>query len=299
MADIPALTLLFGLLATTSLHLAKAFTRQGIDTFKLKAEVEKRKKKSAIWIIGFILNNIVTVFGVIGVMFGPATIYNSVFGIGLVVLLVYAHYVMHERISQRELLGAILIVIGTMGIGIVAIFYSNEAPTILYNNFYTSLYIIFPVVIILTLIGYKTKQLILTIILFASMGGALSAIGGDMMYVGNLDGGFAPYPSILLPMYIIGLILGGISFLFSQIAFYRGADVSKYVPIYNGLVFITPFIYELFIFNVTIVELTGLLIKIPFIALVVLGMYYIIGILIKTTKSQAAPVEEVDLKENS
>ncbi|MHA1358482.1 MAG: hypothetical protein ACTSRC_10230 [Candidatus Helarchaeota archaeon] len=282
MPDIPFVTLLFGLLGTISLHLAKAFTRQGIDTFKFKEQVEERKKKSVIWIVGFVLNNIVTVFVIIGVMFGPAAIYNSVYGVGLVVLLFYAYYIMNENISSRELLGAILIIIGTVGIGILGIFYSTDAPTILYNNFYTSIFIILPIFGIIIAIGYKFRHL--TIILFASVGGTLSAVGSDFMYIGNIDGGFAPNPTVLLPVYVLGLLLGTVSFFLSQIAFYREAEASKYVSIFNGLSFLTPFIYELFIFQFDSTDLTGLLVKIPFIILVLIGIYFIIGILIKTIK---------------
>ncbi len=283
MPEIPALTLLFGLLATTSLHLARALTRQGIDTFKLKANVEKRKKKSAIWMIGFTLNNIVTVFMILGLMFGPATIYNSVFGLGLIVLLLYAYYIMDEKISRREILGAALITIGTVGIGIIAIFYSTETPTILYDSFFTSIYILLPITAIIIVIGYIYHKF--TLILFAPISGIIAAIGSDLMYVGNLDGGFSPYPSILLPIYVIGGALGVVSFLLSQLAFYRGAHASIFVPLFNGLYIFTPFVYEIFIFEVKHTDFIAFFVKLPFLILVFLGIYFIVGILIKTMKS--------------
>ncbi len=281
MVDIPAITLLFGLLGTTSLHLAKAFQRQGIDALRLRTDVEKRGKKSAIWFVGFVLNNIVTVFGILGAMFGPPSIYNSVFGLGLIILLIYAHYIMNEIISRRELLGAALIIVGTLGIGIVSVFYT-ETPAILYSSFFMSFYFLFPLFAITIIIGYKFRNL--TLILFASTGGMLGAVGNVFLYVGNLDGGFAPDPSIFIPVYIVGLLLGTVGFLLSQIAFYRGSDASQYVPIYNGLFFITPFIYELFIFQTTSSSLIWFLVKLPFLVLILVGIYFIIGILVKTMK---------------
>ncbi len=222
-------------------------------------------------------------------MFGPAAIYNSVYGIGLVVLLIYAYYVLNESITRRELLGAVLIIIGTVAVGMVGIFYTTEEPVILYPNFFTSLYILLPIATLLIIVGYKYKKL--TLLLFAPMGGMLSAMGTDFLYIGNLDGGFAPNPSIMIPIYVVGLLLGTVSFLLSQVAFYRGADASKYVPFYNALFIMTPFIYELFIFQITPTDLTGFLIKLPFICIILLGIYFIIGILIKTIKKP--PTQEV------
>jgi len=235
---------------------------------------------------------IVTVFGILGAMFGPPSIYNSVFGLGLIILLIYAHYIMNEVISRRELLGAALIIVGTLGIGMVSIFYT-ETPTILYPSFFTSLYFLFPFFAIMIVIGYKFRQL--TLILFASTGGMLGATGNAFLYVGNIDGGFAPDPSIFIPIYIVGLLLGGVGFLLSQIAFYRGSDASQYVPIYNGLFFMTPFIYELFIFEITSSSAFWFVVKLPFLALILLGIYFIIGILVKTLKKPETPEKEDDL----
>ena len=299
MPYIPILAIIFGIIGTISLHLAKAFTRQGIDAFKIKTDVEKRRKKSVIWTIGFILNNLVTVFGILAAMFGPASLYTAVFGLGLVVLLVYAQKVLHEKITSREILGAGLIIIGTLGIGIVSIFYTTESPIILYDAFFLSLWIVFPLVIGLVIVGYISKKLSLTIMLFAPMGAMISAIGANLMYVGNLGGGFHPNPVILAPIYVLGLLGGMISFVVSQIAFARGADASKYVPLFNSFYFITPFIYELFIFVLTPIDLIGLFLKIPFILIVLLGIYFIVGILVRTMKKPEIPKEVTEkLEEN-
>jgi len=291
MVYIPVLAIVFGIVGTISLHLAKAFQRQGIDALKLKTDVEKRGKKSVIWTIGFILNNLVTVFAILAAMFGPASLYTAVFGLGLVVLLIYAQRVLHEQITRREIIGAVLIIIGTLGIGIVSIFYTTESPVVIYDTFFVSLWIVFPIVIGLVIVGYRTKKLTLTIMLFAPMGAMISAIGQNLMYVGNLGGGFYPAPMILAPLYVLGLLGGSISFVVSQIAFARGADASKYVSLYNGFYFVTPFIYELFIFILTPVDLMGFLIKIPFIAIVLLGIYFVIGILVRTMKKSEIPEE--------
>ena len=284
---IPFLALLFGIFGTTSYHMAKALTKQGIDTFKRDAK--GRKKKSAIWIVGFILNNIVTVFQVIALLFGPGSLYTSMFGSGMIVLLFYAHYVLKERITYRELIGAVLIIIGTLAIGIISIFFQNESPIIIYDKFFYSLYFIAPISITMIFIGFKFKKY--TIIAYASCGGMISAIGSDFMYVGNVGGGFQPYPFILIVVYIVGLLLGTASFLLSQFAWARDADVSKYVPIHNTFNFLTPFIYEFIIFIVIWNDFLGFLFKLPFIIITLVGLYLIVNVLVKTMK-KPKPKEE-------
>lgn len=285
MVYLPILALIMGICGTTSLHLAKAMTRQGIDALKIRTDIEERGKKGTIWTIGFILNNIVTVFGIIAGWFGPASLYSAPFGIGLVILLLYAYYILKEKITKRDLIGAALIIMGTVGIGMVKLFYTMDQPTIIYPNFYLSIWIMVPLGITLVIIGYISKNLTLTIILFASTGGMLSVMGQNWQYAGNLLGGFYPHPFILAPVYIIGLIMGTISFLISQVAFARGADASKYVPIFNGAFFITPFIYEMFIFVISGTELIAFFLSLPFIVIVLIGIYFLVGMLVRTIKN--------------
>lgn len=182
------------------------------------------------------------------------------------------------------MIGAFLIIIGTVGIGIVKIFYTIEQPTIIYSNFYLSIWIMVPLGITLIIIGYFSKNLTVTVILFASMGGMISVMGQNFQNVGNLLGGFYPYPVLLVPIYVIRLLMGFISFLISQVAFARGADASKYVPIFNASFFITPFIYEMFIFVIEAVEIAAFLLSIPFIITVLVGIYFLVEMLIRTIK---------------
>lgn len=289
---IPALTILFGILGTISYHLAKAFQKQGIESLKLRSKVEKRGKKSAIYIIGFILNNALAGFQFLALQFGEMSLYSSVFGLGLVALMLYSHYILKEQITKRELLGAVLIIIGTVGIGIISIFYSLVEPTVIFENFIISLYILAPVSAFVIIIGYKFNNL--TLVLFSVIGGIISAVGGSFMYIGNATGGFQPYVIFCVIIFVLGFILGFVSFLLSQIAFARGAATSRYVPIYNALFFLTPFIYELSIFVIDWNDLIGFLFKIPFIILVIIGLYFIVGILISTLKK---PEEDDVLKE--
>jgi drug/metabolite transporter (DMT)-like permease len=53
---------------------------------------------------------------------GTPALYTSMFGIGLVALLVYSSTIMKEAITRLEVIGALLIVLGTLTIGSEGIF---------------------------------------------------------------------------------------------------------------------------------------------------------------------------------
>ena len=82
------LGILFGIINTLILHLAKAMERHGIETFSKDKTLKEKGKKPTIYVIGFILNNTVFVWQIIGINFASATVFSSVFGLGLILLMI-------------------------------------------------------------------------------------------------------------------------------------------------------------------------------------------------------------------
>ena len=124
MTNIP-LVLLLGIISTIQTHLAKALERQGIEVFEqIKAKlqrsgqpVEGGLKKPVIYTIGVALNNTLFIWATLAQPYGPPALFSSMFGVGLVFLMVYAAAVLKERITRREMAGAAAIVLGTLAIG--------------------------------------------------------------------------------------------------------------------------------------------------------------------------------------
>ena len=71
------LGILFGLLGTCILHLAKSMERHGIEIFNTKVKLKEKGKKPAIWFIGFILNNTIFIYQLLGNYFAGAGVYSS------------------------------------------------------------------------------------------------------------------------------------------------------------------------------------------------------------------------------
>ena len=110
------LIILLGVISTIQNHLAKALERQGIEALdhlrnKLARTGEKIKganKKSAIYLLGLVLNQTVFIYHLFTTPLGGTTaVYTSMYGVGLVALLVYSVKVLNEPLSRKELTGAL------------------------------------------------------------------------------------------------------------------------------------------------------------------------------------------------
>jgi len=132
MANIPILAMLFGLILTVQLHIAKAMEKQGIEIFdQIKARLKREespvgtKKKPFVYTVGMILHNTVFIWQILGTSYGLASHVTSMFGIGLVALMLYSSKILKEDITRRKYIGASILIIGTVIIGIENL---NQSP---------------------------------------------------------------------------------------------------------------------------------------------------------------------------
>ncbi|MFX1387356.1 MAG: EamA family transporter [Promethearchaeota archaeon] len=246
-----ALGLLFGILNTLILHLAKGMERHGIEIFSRKKPFKEKGKKPLIYIIGFVLNNTVIIWQILGTTFASATVFSSVFGLGLILLMLYSHFILHEEITRPELIGAILIIIGTTMVGF---FYTIE-PSIIGNVNYVNFFIIIIIIIILfsIFIGFSWKTRIAVAFIFGGVAGTLGGTDNVLKRIGLTSSNF-----IEALVGVFQLELDSIIFLFSflagicaliltQIGFAKGADASRLVPMYNSFYISAPVLLELLI----------------------------------------------------
>ena len=251
MAEIIVLGLLFGIFNTMVLHLAKAMERHGIEIFSRKKSFKEKGKKPLIYIIGFALNNTVVIWQILGTTFASATVFSSVFGLGLILLMLYSHYILHEEIKTPELIGTILIVIGTTMVGFLYIIEPPKTGVINYPNFFILLIIISIIFTLLISFSWKTKIGIAFI--FGAVAGTLGGMDNVFKRMGltsnNLIDAFVGVFrfEILSIIFVISFFLGLLALTLTQIGFAKGADASRLVPMYNSLYIAAPVIFELII----------------------------------------------------
>ena len=273
MAEIIVLGLLFGIVNTMVLHLAKAMERHGIEIFSRKKTFKQKGKKPLIYIIGFALNNTVFIWQILGTTFASAAVFSSVFGLGLILLMLYSYYILHEEIKTPELIGALLIVIGTTLIGFLYIIEPPEAGVINYTNFFILL--IFISVIFTILISYSWKTKIGIALIFGAVAGTFGGMDNVFKRMGLSSSNFLEAFAgvfrleILSIIFVISFFLGLLALTLTQIGFAKGAEASKLVPMYNSLYITDPVIFELIIIEGATVSI-GIILSI---IVIILGVF--------------------------
>ncbi len=249
---------LFGIASTTQLHLAKAMERQGIEVFdQIRAKFKKEeispelggKKKPLIYIIAMILNNTVFLYMIASALFGPASYFTSMFGVGLVFLMIYSAKVLRESIQRIEYLGSLVLIGGTLVLGLEAIFFRD--PNANYRNMNTStVWLFFTIFLcigaLMMSISFKTKKA--TGIIFGLFAGGCATFDPLFKALGQQLGGTTG----LLPstpegwtFFIPSFLVAVGSFLFTQWGFARKARASVLVPTYNSIYVVLPIMLQL------------------------------------------------------
>ncbi len=255
MTDIP-LVLFLGILSTIQTHLAKALERQGIEVFEqIKAAlqrsgrtVEGGLKKPVIYIVGLILNNTVFIWAVLAQPYGPPALFSSMFGMGLVFLMVYAAAVMKEKISPLEIAGASAIVAGTLVIGIENIprsnmdrFTMNLSAMLVAQGIWLVLSLAF------VFAASRTSSLGLIALAFGLLAGGLGSLDPFFVGVGQNFGGrpgLLPSNSIGTIFFVSSFGIGFLAFLVTQIGFARKVRASLLVPSYNAAYIGLPVLWQ-------------------------------------------------------
>lgn len=257
MTNIP-LVLLLGIISTLQTHLAKALERQGIEVFdQIKAKLQKSGqpvkgglKKPIIYTIGVVLNNTLFIWPILAQPYGPPAVFSSVFGVGLVFLMVYAALVLKEPINRREAVGAVVIILGTLGIG-----YDNVIRAATLDRFTMNLTTFFLVLgiwlalgLTLVFVSERSRDLRLMAVAFGILAGSLGSLDPFLKGVGQNYGG----SSGILPASIIGgiifgasFVIGFVAFVLTQVAFVKQVRVSLLVPAYNAAFISLPVFWQL------------------------------------------------------
>ncbi len=267
------LGLSLGITWSLILHLAKSMERHGIEIFSRDKSFKEKGKKPWIYIIGLILNNTSLLWQIIAMRYSSASVYASMFGIGLILLMLYSHYILEEEIKKSELIGAIFIIIGTI---IVGIFYMLEPPIegiINYSRFFVLSFFILIVFSVLFIFSFKTKTAVAFI--FGTIAGSFGAMDIIFKRMGlksqSLIEAFLGVFRLELVSFIFlaSFLVGFLAFFITQIGFSKGADASKLVPMFNSFYIIIPIVYELVIYEKATISIG----KIVAISIIILGIF--------------------------
>src|SRR5271157_658370 len=295
-AYIPLVAILLGIVNTILLHLAKSMERQGIEIFDqiraaLKKEqiagtIKEKLKKPVIYIVGVILNNLPPVWALLASLFGPPSLYTSMFGVGLIALLVYSRNVLKEEFHRVEIYGAISIVIGTFIIGIEGIFRTEQdmkGVNILGAVIASAVFISFGLVLMAVSFKRGTRFLGFAFGLAAGGVGAIDPFFKALYTANSL--GLANFLALGL-----SFVFGFLAFAITQWGFARKAQANILVPAYNSTYILIPVIFQALLlpgFDIYISTIIGL-------ALITLGI-----VLMRAFKPETGSSAGGNVNENS
>ncbi len=246
------LAILLGILSTVQVHLAKAFERQGIEALdRLRARVRRAdepvagdRRKPIIYTVGVILNNTVFIYPLLAQQHAPPAVFTSMFGVGLVALMLYAWRVLREPITRQMAFGAAAIVVGTLVIGVESIWrgeYDRSGmavgPTLAAAAGF------FVLGLLLALIASRRRDVKLIGFAFGFFAGGCGSLDPFLKGVAqNLSGRpeFIPTSPLGMLVFVPSFVIGFLAFLITQIGFAQRAPASVLVPVYNATYILLP-----------------------------------------------------------
>ncbi len=116
----PVIAMLIGIVGTSVIHSSKGVMKLGIQRLQYAHTAGVSKKgASAIYSAGM-LANFTTPFWVMAAnLFAPTVFYTSMYGLGLISLLLFSRFILQEDLNRRHAAGAAIIIAGTglLGLG--------------------------------------------------------------------------------------------------------------------------------------------------------------------------------------
>ena len=228
-----------GIVSYLLLYLGKGIQKYAIEGFKgvkeNKTEEEnkikgKTAKNSGIWIIGTVLTALflfiqwipLTVFDT------PINLIAPLEGFGLIVLLIFSHFVLKEKISKREIFGAGLIIVGIILINVVA-----SAPSTLVKedvNF-SAFWVLFGIIF-----GVEALSILITVVILKNKrwsGILIALLAGTCMAWQTLSKRISDIEGLGLIFVFVVFILAAATLGFTQWAFTK-IQANLVVPIFTS-----------------------------------------------------------------
>jgi hypothetical protein len=243
--------MLFGFVNTATLHLAKGLQRHGIETLRWRtlSRRDRSPGRAVIYVIGVILNNLAAIWIILANRFAAPAYATGMFGLGLVVLLLYSHFVLDEPVAPVNYLGCVFVVLGTALFGADAlqngrIDASRLEPWTV--AIFAGAYILVAALFVVFVV--KSRRGVLLSLAFGMLTGGMGSLDPVLKALGQNAGGVAS----VVPLVGWGWIPFGLSFLLGtgaffnvQYAFLKGADASAMVPVQTSVYVLVPVAVQL------------------------------------------------------
>lgn len=240
----------FGLVGTSLLHLSKGLQAYGIEALVPSRRRGNRPRNMVrtAYTLGFFLNNTYGVWMILSGKFAPASFFTSMYGVGLIVLLLYSHRYLHEPLHRYQVAGIGFLIFGTVLLGVAGIFTGPLKMSLIAQNRVILISLVFAT---LTLVSVVLARLLRRRALFgAALGfftGGIASLEPIYKNIGQSLGGspgFIPSTSPGWIFFIVSFGFGLIAFTATQYGFAKGVKASVLVPMHNSVFVTLPLIIQ-------------------------------------------------------
>jgi len=105
----------FSLLASVCFSISNLLEKRAVDAMSDISAVSTRAMvaklvRSPVWLIGFVVGVVAVGLMVLSYELAPIAVVQTIFGAGLVLIVIASHLILHESMSRRELIGLAVIV---------------------------------------------------------------------------------------------------------------------------------------------------------------------------------------------
>lgn len=224
-----------GVLGTSVIHLSKGVMKLGIS--RLKAASDGVSGGSFIYAAGIAMNFTNPLWVIAANRFAPTIYYTSMYGLGLITLLLFSRFVLRERVSARQVAGVAVITLGTLVIGL---FEFTRDPPSLYGASR------FRVVLVaglwltaapLAALFVRRRAVALQEVAFGIAAGgmaALEAVVKGVAQAGALENTFLPRGGANWTLFILSFLGAAGAFGMIQWSFLRGCRASMMGAVYTA-----------------------------------------------------------------
>ena len=273
----PAIATIYGIVGSALFNISKGMQRQGIDAVaslfpgKRGRPEGKRRPRSAkhvaLYATGFVLNNSLGFFAILANRYAPSSYFTSMFGLGIIALMLYARFVLKEPLHPFQYAGAVVLALGTLILGYDGIV--REKMTMARIHLPTAGIVIGASLLlgmVILICAHRTRSLLVLGAVFGLVIGFVASLDPILKGIGqNFGQGerFLPSRSLGWIIFLASFIFATLSFIASQWIFSRGVRASVLVPSQNFAYIVFPIVLQAISlpgFNVSGLTASGLII---------------------------------------
>jgi hypothetical protein len=246
-----------GALGTVVIHVSKGMMRHGVILVARSRETTHPTRRTAwaFYIFAIVLNHTNPIWIIWANMYAAPAYYTSIYGIGLVTLLIYSATAIGEPIGRGALLGSAVIIVGTVAIGSVPIRMPVPAIDMLRVGVaiatMAAAFLAAAVFLTVQLVAHRgTRRTAIPglELAFGIVAGLLSSYDPILKAIGQRDagaGGIVPSTPYGWTAFILSFLVAFAAFATTNWGFFRGCRVSVMVATFNATYVTMPVVVQL------------------------------------------------------